>query len=453
MVGREPNCRLSGARRARRLTQEQVAEAVREAYWRLFDKEAAIDAEHVSKLERGIITWPNARYRAAFRDVLGATTDAELGFYYRRCGDTVDGGEPGDGEVPDVRRGKFIRLVTGVGAGLGVAGLGAALPDPVREVLVLGADPADPPGQVGRTDIEQVRLATTTFREWREKYGGGACRDALVGQVRWAAGLLRGRVETDDMRRELHSVVGSLADMTGWNDVDAGRHGTASRCFRLALHCAEEGQDWTLRAEVLTDMSRWMVDRGLLDDATSLSELAQVRADRVAGTGRAMMRANHARVLGAAGRVTDCRAAVSAAEDHFAEHRPLDECCGSSFFQRASATDFTLDNGSALFHAGLRDPSAFPAATRTLRAALARPDRISRRRRAMSTIKVATLELVHGDRDEGIVLGQRALDLGAGVRSSRLTEDLRRLHTATTRHSGTEVMALRQQLDTALQSA
>ncbi|MGH8880981.1 MAG: helix-turn-helix domain-containing protein, partial [Stackebrandtia sp.] len=236
---REPNRRLAGARRSRRLTQHQLAEAVREAYWRLFDKEAAIDAEHVSKLERGVITWPNARYRAAFRDVLGAAADAELGFYHHRSGDTVDDGEPGgDGEVPDVRRNKFIRLLTGIGAGagLGVSGLDVALPDPVREVLALGANPANPPGRVGHIDVEQVRLATATFRTWREQYGGAACRDALAGQVRWAAGLLRGQVETDGIRRDLHSAVGSLADMAGWNDVDAGHHDTASRCFRLALH-------------------------------------------------------------------------------------------------------------------------------------------------------------------------------------------------------------------------
>jgi transcriptional regulator with XRE-family HTH domain len=44
-VGREPNRLLSAARRARRLTQQQLAEAVGAAHWRLFDREAAIDAD------------------------------------------------------------------------------------------------------------------------------------------------------------------------------------------------------------------------------------------------------------------------------------------------------------------------------------------------------------------------------------------------------------------------
>lgn len=70
----------------------------------------------------------------------------------------------------------------------------------------------------------------------------------------------------------------------------------------------------------------------------------------------------------------------------------------------------------------------------------------------MSTVKLATLELAHGDRDEGIALADRALDLGEGVRSARLVDDLRRLRTATTRHTGAQVDVLRQQLDSVLVS-
>ncbi|MGH3932025.1 MAG: hypothetical protein ACRDTF_18850 [Pseudonocardiaceae bacterium] len=44
----------------------------------MFGQEAAIDAGHVSKLERGVIRWASKRYREAFRAVLGVATDAEL---------------------------------------------------------------------------------------------------------------------------------------------------------------------------------------------------------------------------------------------------------------------------------------------------------------------------------------------------------------------------------------
>jgi transcriptional regulator with XRE-family HTH domain len=452
--GREPNRLLSAARRARRLTQQQLAEAVGAAHWRLFERDAAIDADHVSKLERGLITWPNKRYRDAFRAVLGVGHDAELGFYHHR-GDTVAAGELTDGgpEVHNVRRNEFLRLITGFGAGAGlvVADVGAVLSDPVREMLSLAAEPVEP-GRVGSSEVEQVCYATEMFRSWRGLFGGGACRDALAGQVRWASGLLGGHAETP-IRRELHSAVGSLADIAAWGDVDAGHHDTALRYFRLALHCAEEAEDWSLRAEVLTDMSQQAVDRGQLDDALTLIELAQVRADRVVGTGRAMISCDHARILGVAGRVDDCRSAVAAAEGYFADHQPTDECSGSSYFRQASEAYLTLDNGHALFYPGLRDPGATPAAAGQLRVALGCTDAIARGRRAMGTAKLATLELLHGDREEGIAQAHRALDLGHGMRSARLADDLRRLRGTTTRHAGAPVQALQQRLDSLLTSA
>jgi transcriptional regulator with XRE-family HTH domain len=446
-----PNRLLWAARQARLLTQQQLAEAVGAAHWQLFQREAPIDADHVSKLERGMITWPNARYRAAFRTVLGTDTDAELGFYSRRARSTVEveGLTDSGREVDTVRRNEFIRLITGLGAG---AGLGISeLAQPGARVMSLAATPMTV-GRVGRTEIDQVREATTTFENWLARYGGGACRDALAGQLRWAAGLLRGQIG-GSTRRELHSAVGSLADMAGWSDVDAGHHDTALSCFRLALHCADEARDWDLRAEVLSDLAMQAACRSECDDALSLIELAQVRADRVTGTGRVMISSAYARILAIVGRVGDCQSAVSAAEDHFAACQPTSTCSRSTVFRQATETDLAHVNGQALFYAGLRDPAAAPAAVSQLRTALGRTDDTRRRRRAMATAKLATLELLHGDRGEGVDLGYQTLDLVDGMRSARLTDDLRRFRSATTGRTDPVVDALRQQLDSVLQVA
>jgi hypothetical protein len=71
----------------------------------------------------------------------------------------------------------------------------------------------------------------------------------------------------------------------------------------------------------------------------------------------------------------------------------------------------------------------------------------------VGTIKLATLELRHGDRDEDVILAYQALALGDGMRSARLADDLRRPHTATTRHATTSVESLQQRLDALLHSA
>lgn len=66
------------------ITEGQVAEEVARLVAVQTGRELAIDANYVSKLERGVITWPNRAYREAFRTFFDAASDAELGFYPSR---------------------------------------------------------------------------------------------------------------------------------------------------------------------------------------------------------------------------------------------------------------------------------------------------------------------------------------------------------------------------------
>lgn len=66
------------------ITEGQVAEEVARIVAIQTGRELAIDANYVSKLERGVITWPNRAYRNAFRTFFRAASDAELGFYPSR---------------------------------------------------------------------------------------------------------------------------------------------------------------------------------------------------------------------------------------------------------------------------------------------------------------------------------------------------------------------------------
>ncbi|MGQ0776249.1 MAG: hypothetical protein ACT4NY_17785 [Pseudonocardiales bacterium] len=75
-----PNRAFQLARRTRVLTQAQVAEMVAEVVEGATGRRCGIDADYVSKVERGEISWPGAAYRSAFGVVLGAVSDADLGF-------------------------------------------------------------------------------------------------------------------------------------------------------------------------------------------------------------------------------------------------------------------------------------------------------------------------------------------------------------------------------------
>jgi hypothetical protein len=66
------------------MTESQVAEEVARLVAAQTGRGHAIDGNYVSKLERGVITWPNRAYRQAFRTLFNVFNDAELGFYPSR---------------------------------------------------------------------------------------------------------------------------------------------------------------------------------------------------------------------------------------------------------------------------------------------------------------------------------------------------------------------------------
>ena len=78
------NQRLRRRRLAAGIAESQVAEEVARLVCAQTGRDLAIDGNYVSKLERGVITWPNQAYRRAFRTLFNAVSDAELGFYPRR---------------------------------------------------------------------------------------------------------------------------------------------------------------------------------------------------------------------------------------------------------------------------------------------------------------------------------------------------------------------------------
>jgi hypothetical protein len=70
------------------MSRQELAEAVNACLFTTTGRVSNLDARYVGKLERGEHRWPCKAYRQAFRAVLGASADAELGFYIvRRTGD------------------------------------------------------------------------------------------------------------------------------------------------------------------------------------------------------------------------------------------------------------------------------------------------------------------------------------------------------------------------------
>jgi transcriptional regulator with XRE-family HTH domain len=77
---RQPNTSLRRARLLAPMSRQQLADALNANIFQRCGIQTSIDAHYIARLEQGKRRWPNSVYREAFRAVLGASTDVELGF-------------------------------------------------------------------------------------------------------------------------------------------------------------------------------------------------------------------------------------------------------------------------------------------------------------------------------------------------------------------------------------
>ncbi len=100
------------------LSRHELAERINR--W-IYEQDQAItelDANYIGKLERGVIRWPQCRYREALRAILRAETDRDLGFRRPAHHQASSGGreetfsQPDGAEEDEVRRRGFLQLGT-----------------------------------------------------------------------------------------------------------------------------------------------------------------------------------------------------------------------------------------------------------------------------------------------------------------------------------------------------
>jgi hypothetical protein len=244
----------------------------------------------------------------------------------------------------------------------------------------------------------------------------------------------------------LTEAVGNLAEVVAFSAFDIGDQPTAARCFRFALRCADEAGSWSLRAATLADMARQSVYLGDLDEALSLIEFAQVRADRLTATGRAMVWTVRARLMSILGRHREAADDVARADEHFAQQDPdvdppwltyYDDAEHQGSTARASIPQSLVD----------RDPGC--AAQRLESAVLLHSDAYPRSK-AFSRARLATLMMAAGDPRQAALIGSQAFDDASGLHSRRMIGELVALQRACEPHIGIpEVADLRHLVRTA----
>jgi hypothetical protein len=260
------------------------------------------------------------------------------------------------------------------------------------------------------------------FNSWSRTYGGGLAREAVMGQLRWSAGLLEA-ICPDRLRPELYSAVGGLAETAGSMAVDANAHEEGRWAFRFALACTEQAKDWPQRACVLWSMAQQAIWTGQPDEGLTLAEQGLVRPDRLTATGRALLHTVRGRALAKMRRVSETLTAVGTADDHFAHFTPGNEPSFMVFYNAARHAQYT---GQPLFDLAMlgRDPGE---ATDRLATAVARHTDGYTRSRAICLAKLASLTMATGDPLQAAAIGHQALDIAGTIRSRRAAEELREL--------------------------
>lgn len=415
----EPNVQLRASREAtssraiatERMSRAELAEAVNLHLWETRRERYDLDAHTIARYERGAVRWPSAHYREGFRAVLGRT-DAELGFRPTRRGATSS---PTSASWP----------TAAATSPFGEVDLGGSSADYLARTTI----ETPLPTRIGWTEVEHIKAATRAFAMSENQFGGGLSCEAAAAQLRWASGLLEARAD-NDVRRATLEALGNLSSVVAFSAFDIAEYEAADRCFKYSLWCAEQGESWVLRGNTLAEMSRKAAYLGDLDEALSLIEFAQVRADRLSATACAMLWTVRARLLAITGRYEEAYADVGRADEHFAAHEPAVDPPWLCYYDEAEHQGST---GKALVPVALKSNRPELAAPR-LESAIRLQDINYPRSRAFSRTRLATLNMAVGDPHQAAIIGRHALQDAVPLRSHRIVSELRGLARSAEQH-------------------
>ncbi|MEO3807503.1 helix-turn-helix transcriptional regulator [Sphaerisporangium sp. B11E5] len=277
------------------------------------------------------------------------------------------------------------------------------------------------PLRIGEAEVEQVETVTEALRALDYRYGGGACRDAVVAQLAWSQNLLRADC-SEQVRHRLHRALADQHNLAGWTSFDTGLYDDACRHFTRALEQAKYAGDPSLAANVLYRLGRVHLHRHRIGDALRFFQLGQICAqDASCELTVALLCANEAWAYALLGDERLALKSIRRAEDEFARSDRPAAPAWVRFFGEAD-----LDAAGGMCHAGLADAHErhlAPAAELLLRSVAGR-DQDMARSKVFELIALATVRLRLGDIEGGLRDGHEAVTLTARVRSARALDRL-----------------------------
>lgn len=408
------------------LSRLELAEAVNRWLWEQTGRRFELDDHLIGKWERGQVRWPMAAYRAAVRAVLGAESDAALGFRApsRRppVVGPVEGGPWSRGRIVDdavatvewdvINRRDAVRAVVS----------GTALLGPLAgwlEPLVDGGIGARG-GALSVAEVEAVERVAATFRAWRSP-SSGLGRSAVVGQLADVAERLRGAPAgplTDRMflaGAELARIAGSMA-------FDTGRHRAAQHHYGTAVRMAKAAGEVSFGATTLAAMARQAFDLDAVEDGLEMVLLAQRGARGSASPAlRSLLACREAWGHARRGRVYAFRRAIDQAEQAQSDVTSTDE---PRWLQGQDAAELAGTIGARYRDLARHDRSQARHAVTYVGRALALRDPTRVRNRTLDLVSLARAHLLTGDIDHAAAAVTTAVPLIDARRPGRVLRTL-----------------------------
>jgi hypothetical protein len=429
------------------LGRQELADLVNEWLHNHRGRVAALDKNYIGKLEKGRIRWPDESYRAALRAVLGAASDAQLGFYdsrrmppqttiaeRQRFLEAAAGwADPAPSEDADQVIGSALSVDRERSARETVRLAGAAWFGMLPAAPDEGLRPAAPdpvPARLEMAHVTALQRSIGMFEQWDHQYGGGLARAAMGGQFDWACRAARHASMTGSVRRAWQSATARLGDVVGWACFDAGEDDLAERFFLTALHLAGEADDLQQRAHTATSMSRQLTYLGRTTHALEVVNLARLAWRQLPPLGRCVVSIVEARAFGRIADGRACQRAVGACDDYFAAGSSDD--VDETWIYYADEGQVLGDAGHGLFDLAMRtgDPRQATATIKRLEAAYATHSPEASRSRALTMTRVGCLWARLGEPEQAWTAAEQAAEDGGKVWSRRVADDFRTLDNA-----------------------
>ncbi|WP_345638686.1 XRE family transcriptional regulator [Rugosimonospora acidiphila] len=454
------------------MSRQELAEELNAYLWRTHGVQERLDGNDIGKYERGITRWPSQRRREAFRDVLKAQTDVQLGFYINRREREVDPSvvaEQSDSpfEHSDNGDSTLSAILHGTSADRPLprrASPGLELMAPVIATQI-----GPPPGphmpfqpamldrraldwlcgercqrltvtagshRVDPGEVEAAARQLSALRELDHGFGAKAVGPLVAGFLdNIIRSLLAAGCRDGDTADQIYLVAIGAHELAGYQAVDCGAAGLAQRHYLQALVLTTAAGERAFGAYMLGVSLGHLAlhcghpDRGLRMAQIALKGLPAQATFAV----RAALWAVVARANARLGDSASCADALRAAEDFLAASDPTAEPTWIRYLTPAYLAD---EVAHCMFDLGCHD-----TAQREVQQAVAGVGAGRVRRLAIDTALLASSLAAAGRVEEACARGRAAADLAARAGSARAVVRVAQTYADLTPFHGTRPVA------------